>query len=71
MPKQHALDLLDDTRPCRVLTRAWKRHNWLGRAMNLFFRLNADMLNYTPLSHRAQRAARIMPRLVAAMEKRS
>lgn len=44
--------------------------NWLGRALTLFFRLNADLMNYTPLSHRARRAARLMPLLVAAMDAR-
>jgi hypothetical protein len=47
------------------------RKSWLGRALLLFFRLNADLMNYTPLSHKAQRAARIMPRLVKAMEQRT
>jgi hypothetical protein len=40
-----------------------------GRALRLFFRLNADLINYTPLSHRARRAARILPRLCAVIAK--
>jgi hypothetical protein len=31
------------------------------RALALYFRLNADAMNYTPRSHRGQRAARLMP----------
>jgi len=31
------------------------------RALFLYFRLNADAMSYTPLSHRGQRAARLMP----------
>lgn len=34
----------------------------------LFFRLNADAMNYTPLSFRGQRAARLMPRLRQLLE---
>jgi hypothetical protein len=47
------------------------RTNWHGRALRLFFRLNADMMLYTPMSHRARRASRLMPRLVSAMEQRA
>lgn len=46
------------------------RSNWDGRALRLFFRLNADLMNYTPLSFRAKRASRIMVRLVTIMEER-
>jgi hypothetical protein len=44
--------------------------NWIGRALLLFFRLNADSINYTPRSHRGRRAARLMPRMIEAMERR-
>ena len=33
------------------------------RALMLLLRLNADQMNYTPLSHRGQRAARLIPLL--------
>ena len=33
----------------------------LGRALRLYFRLNADGMLYTPRSHRGLRAARLMP----------
>ena len=32
-----------------------------AKALLLFFKLNADAINYTPLSHRGMRAARLMP----------
>lgn len=48
-----------------------QRANWQGRALSLFFRLNADMLNYVPLSQKARRASRIIPALVEAMEQRA
>lgn len=32
-----------------------------ARATALYFRLNADAMNYTPRSHRGMRAARLMP----------
>lgn len=35
--------------------------NQIGRALRLYFRLNADAMNYTPNSHRGSRAARLMP----------
>ena len=31
------------------------------KALMLFFKLNADSMLYTPLSHRGMRAARLMP----------
>jgi len=31
------------------------------KALMLYFKLNADAMNYTLLSHRGQRAARLMP----------
>lgn len=31
------------------------------KALMLFFKLNADSMNYTPLSHRGRRASRLMP----------
>ena len=33
----------------------------IGRALRLYFRLNADAMNYTPGSFRGRRAARLMP----------
>lgn len=48
-----------------------KARNWYGRATCLFFRLNADMMNYTPLSYRARKASRLMVVLVEAMERRA
>ena len=33
------------------------------RALMLLLQLNADRMNYTPLSHRGQRAARLIPLL--------
>ena len=48
-----------------------QRDNWEGRALCLFFKLNQQMILYTPLSFRARRASRIIQRLVAAMEERS
>lgn len=38
-----------------------------GRLIALFFRLNADAMNYTPRSHRGARAARLLPLLRAAI----
>jgi hypothetical protein len=47
------------------------RTPWLGRALRLYFRLNADATNYTPRSHRGQRSAQLMPRLRSLMEGRT
>lgn len=33
----------------------------VAHALMLYFRLNADAMNYTPKSHRGMRAARLMP----------
>jgi hypothetical protein len=33
----------------------------IAKALMLYLRLNADAMNYTPRSHRGQRAARLMP----------
>ncbi|HEY6456024.1 MAG TPA: hypothetical protein VIY90_12170 [Steroidobacteraceae bacterium] len=33
------------------------------RALMLLLRLNADVMNYPPLSHRGQRTARLMSKL--------
>lgn len=41
--------------------------NYLARAAMLYARLNADRMNYTRLSHRGQRAERLLPRLAARM----
>lgn len=60
-----------NTRDAAAAKSAARAANWSGRALRLFFRLNADLLNYTPRSFRARRAARLMPRLVAAMEQRA
>jgi hypothetical protein len=38
------------------------------RALMLLLRLNADRMNYTPLSHRGRRAARLIPLLRAIVE---
>ncbi len=38
-----------------------RRPSTQTRALMLFFRLNADAMNYTPLSRRGLRAARLMP----------
>lgn len=32
-----------------------------AKAMILFLNLNADAMNYTPMSHRGKRASRLMP----------
>ena len=32
----------------------------IAKALMLYFRLNADRMNYTPLSRRGRRAARLM-----------
>lgn len=37
------------------------------RALMLMLRLNADAMNYTPRSHRGQRAARLLPKLKAIL----
>ena len=37
------------------------------RAVMLFLRLNQQLMQYTPLSHRGQRARRIMQRLATRM----
>ena len=39
--------------------------NRMGRALALYFRLNADRMKYTPLSHHGRRAAQLMPRIRA------
>lgn len=41
--------------------------NYQTRALMLFLRLNQHRMLYTPLSHRGQRAARIMQRLAVRM----
>jgi hypothetical protein len=41
----------------------------MGRRMCLFFRLNADAMNYTPRSHRGARATRLLPIVRAAIAK--
>jgi hypothetical protein len=33
----------------------------VAKALMLYFRLNADRMNYTPRSHRGRRASRLMP----------
>jgi hypothetical protein len=42
-----------------------------GKAIRLYFRLNADAMNYTPLSHRGRRAARLMPMILAKYDLRN
>lgn len=44
------------------------RPNRHVRALMLLLRLNADAMNYTPRSHRGQRAERLMPKLQAILE---
>jgi hypothetical protein len=39
--------------------------NTTGRALRLYFRLNADAINYTPRSFRGLRAARLIPLILA------
>ncbi len=41
--------------------------NYHSRALMLFLRLNSQRMLYTPLSHKGQRAARIMQRLSVRM----
>lgn len=36
-----------------------------AKALMLYFKLNADAMNYTPLSHRGTRAAKLMPLIKA------
>lgn len=45
--------------------------DYFTRAILLYCKLVADRMNYTPLSHRGQRAARLIPRLDARMAVRS
>jgi hypothetical protein len=40
----------------------------IGKLIRLYFQLNADAMNYTPLSHRGMRAARLMPIVRARIE---
>lgn len=37
----------------------------IAKALMLYFKLNADAMNYTPRSHRGTRAARLMPLIKA------
>ena len=37
----------------------------MPHALHLYFRLNADAMNYTPGSHRGKRAAKLMPLIKA------
>jgi len=39
------------------------KSDYQTRALMLYLRLSADAINYTPLSYRGRRAARLMPRL--------
>lgn len=43
------------------------RGNYQTRALMLFLRLNQQAMQYTPLSHRGQRAKRLMQRLLVRM----
>jgi len=42
-------------------------NDYYARAMMLFLRLNQQSMQYTPLSHKGQRARRIMQRLAVRM----
>lgn len=42
--------------------------DYTARVLMLFFRLNANQMNYTPLSFRGRRAARLLPKLKQILE---
>ncbi len=39
------------------------RPSWTARALVLYFKLNADRINYTPRSHKGERANNLIEKL--------